>query len=521
MLRTGSLLLVALLFLAQDTVAKQNVNSTEKKLVSMLMRRYEELGMIGRPIGNSSSSMTVKFGLSLIQVLDMDENKQILRTNTWWTFEWHDSLLVWNKEKYAGITQIHFFPKTIWKPDIGLYNFADERHTERRDARVIVNNDGSVTWIPQALLKSSCLVDFLNFPFDIQFCALKFGSWTYDITQLDFEWIKERQAIEYSEYVVSNEWYTDGDIVKKDPNNTNYKLMRSVRQLQQRTLKVANKEIKKNFRVLLFIIKLRRNFQFYLFTLIIPSLLLSSLTTVVFWLPPESPAKMMLGMNIFVAFFVLLILLSESMPKALKHFPLLGQYFCLNMMMITISTFLATLIINLYNMGPNSGHLPKLLRRIVVDGLGRMFRVRQFVPLPDEGSLKALLLTESTKEEIETLEMGGVPQLRLELTSNEQKSQPVPSDATSLEENVRELKRVIRLYVNRQREKTRKNLISMEWRTFALVLDRLFFVIYVFIIVVWSCTVALLWEANPQLPEEFARNNTDPYIHFSELPTES
>jgi len=50
---------------------------------------------------------------------------------------------------------------------------------------------------------------------------------------------------------------------------------------------------------------------------------------------------------------------------------------------------------------------------------------------------------------------------------------------TTLENDVRELKRYIRMFVNRQKENNRKNLISMEWRTLALVLDRLFFVLYI------------------------------------------
>ena len=32
------------------------------------------------------------------------------------------------------------------------------------------------------------------------------------------------------------------------------------------------------------------------------------------------------GMNIFVAFFVLLLLLSESTPKAAESIPLIGEY---------------------------------------------------------------------------------------------------------------------------------------------------------------------------------------------------
>lgn len=53
------------------------------------------------------------------------------------------------------------------------------------------------------------------------------------------------------------------------------------------------------------------------------------------------------------------------------------------------------------------------------------------------------------------------------------------SSSTSLERDVRELKRYVRMFVNRQKESARKNAIAMEWRTMALVLDRLFFFLYI------------------------------------------
>jgi len=46
---------------------------------------------------------------------------------------------------------------------------------------------------------------------------------------------------------------------------------------------------------LTFTIKVKRIAAFYNYILILPCVLLSFLTLVIFWLPPESPAKMMLG----------------------------------------------------------------------------------------------------------------------------------------------------------------------------------------------------------------------------------
>jgi len=40
--------------------------------------------------------------------------------------------------------------------------------------------NGAVIWQPPAIYKSSCAIDVEYFPYDIQTCMLKVGSWTYD-----------------------------------------------------------------------------------------------------------------------------------------------------------------------------------------------------------------------------------------------------------------------------------------------------------------------------------------------------
>jgi len=64
---------------------------------------------------------------------------------------------------------------------------ADMRLKEYRDAMAVIENDGTVLWIPPALFRSSCSIDITQFPFDVQTCQLKFGSWTYDGFKLDID----------------------------------------------------------------------------------------------------------------------------------------------------------------------------------------------------------------------------------------------------------------------------------------------------------------------------------------------
>lgn len=46
--------------------------------------------------------------------------------------------------------------------------------------KATVYHNGLVIWQPPAVYKSSCSIDVEYFPYDVQTCPLKLGSWTYD-----------------------------------------------------------------------------------------------------------------------------------------------------------------------------------------------------------------------------------------------------------------------------------------------------------------------------------------------------
>ena len=159
-----------------------------------------------------------------------------------------------------------------------IYIFsADTRLEEKRDALVVIEYTGNIVWIPQAIFKSSCSIDIRHFPFDVQHCKMKFGTWTYDGSKIDLELLYDnKKGFEFSDYVPSNEWTIVTTYAKKNV-----------------ILYVCCPDAP--FVDLTFHLEIRRQPAFYNYILILPCILLSSLTLVLFWLPPESPAKMQLG----------------------------------------------------------------------------------------------------------------------------------------------------------------------------------------------------------------------------------
>jgi len=65
------------------TIADAVAMSDEKRLIKSLLQNYETVGVVGRPVLNHSETIKVYYGLSLIQILDLDEKNQVLQTNVW------------------------------------------------------------------------------------------------------------------------------------------------------------------------------------------------------------------------------------------------------------------------------------------------------------------------------------------------------------------------------------------------------------------------------------------------------
>ncbi|CAH1795658.1 unnamed protein product [Owenia fusiformis] len=462
--------------------------SDEKKLIKILLEQYDEVGKVGRPVLNTSHTVNVKYGLALIQILDLDEKNQVLTTNTWNRFQWIDALLTWEPDEYGGIEIVRIPTAHIWTPDIVLYNYADYRLKEQREAMAVVTYDGTVMWIPMAIYKSTCQIDIKNFPFDEQTCHLKFGSWTYDGFKLDLNFYNEKNVTDITDYVDSNEWkLLEHPAVK----NTKYYPC-----------------CKEPYPDLTFTLKIKRIAAFYSYILILPCVLLATLTLVVFWLPPESPAKMILGMNILMAFFLLLLTLADSTPPAAASIPLIGAYFCLNMVLITCSTFLSVIVINLYFRGDKKGRVPAWIRACFIDGIGRVLCMTTPAERRDQTrSLEAVQTSDGGvanhiyKDKKGRSKERRLPELKynkfeppepydfLNHGGNSKSGARSPLHTQAIESDIREIRRCLRTFMTRVHEKEIQGKISMEWRTVALIMDRIFFFTYLAITIISLATI--------------------------------
>lgn len=335
---------------------------------------------------------------------------------------------------------------------------------------------------------------------------MKFGSWTYETELLDLKFVDDKESVDLAEYAPSNEWQIiDAPAVKHT--------------------KIYNSKM---YTDLTFYLVLRRNGGFLTYILILPCMLLAVLTMVVFWLPPETPAKMILGMSIFSAFFLLLLLLADLVPQATEEVPMIGIYYCLNMIMIALSAFLCTIVIHIYWRADHFCKLPRIVRTIFIDGLARLYLMQPEKPEQSKNALilnslmqnrqgilngdkfeKFELLKERFKTYRENMLKNALENLikthpntgvcKMNQTTSYDINCPCSyciyctqhqliinelTNLSNLEKDIKEIRDYLRDTRKKVEAKEYKVQLASEWKLVALVLDRTFFFIFLFVTVI-------------------------------------
>ncbi|XP_014616026.1 PREDICTED: acetylcholine receptor subunit alpha-type acr-16 isoform X4 [Polistes canadensis] len=363
-----------ILFLLIVVPQESHGGEHEKRLLNNLLSNYNTLE---RPVANESEPLEVKFGITLQQIIDVDEKNQILTTNAWLKLSWTDYNLQWNQTEYGGVKDVHITPNKLWKPDILMYNSADEGFDGTYQTNVVVAHNGSCLYVPPGIFKSTCKIDITWFPFDDQHCNMKFGSWTYDGNQLDLV-LESEKGGDLSDFIMNGEWYLIGMPGRK---NT-----------------IVYKCCPEPYVDVTFTIQIRRRTLYYFFNLIVPCVLISSMALLGFTLPPDSGEKLTLGVTILLSLTVFLNLVAESMPttsdavpligvtillsltvflnlvaetlpQVSDAIPLLGSYFNCIMFMVASSVVLTVMVLNYHHRSPDRYVMPNWIKKLFLQWL--------------------------------------------------------------------------------------------------------------------------------------------------------
>ena len=233
--------------------------------------------------------------------------------------------------------------------DYSLYS-ANGTYDIQAQTWASVNYTGNVTWFPPAVYKSACKIDVKFFPFDEQHCALKFGSWTYDGSKLDL--VPMNTSAKLRDYWASGEW-----IIMESP---------CVRHaVQYPCCEEIYIDVTCTF-------LLRRVALYYFIYLILPNVLMSVMTVLVFYLPPcdiTNCEKMQLCTCILVSMVWFLLLVTNEIPPNANNFPLIMKYLIFTMMVISSSLTLTVMTLNVRHRSCHTHVMPWWLRKVFIDFL--------------------------------------------------------------------------------------------------------------------------------------------------------
>jgi len=294
-----------------------------RKLVRNILRDYEPLV---RPVVHENEHLTITLGLELLQLLEVNEKSQTLKLAAFFRQQWTDVNLGWNSTEYANITVIRLPISKIWHPDIYLYNNADADSSGSIAPpgsllNAFISDSGFVHFVPKLIVTSSCRMDVTWFPFDMQTCVLTIASWTYSAVLLD----AQLGPVDMEQYIENGKWavldFKGARVSKVYPSDP-----------------VPYVSIE-------FTLVIKRRVLYYFFNLIVPCGLIGFLALLGFTIPPDSGEKLTLGVTVLFSLIVFLNMIGETMPANSDSIPLLGTYFNCVMFMIA-SSMVSTVLYN-------------------------------------------------------------------------------------------------------------------------------------------------------------------------------
>ncbi|KAM6938600.1 5-hydroxytryptamine receptor 3C-like [Lycodopsis pacificus] len=214
---------------------------------------------------------------------------------------------------------------------------------------------------------------------------------------------------------------------------------------------------------LIFHVRVRRRATLYVVNLLIPSCFLITVDLFSFLLPPQNVDRSSFKMTLILGYTVFLLIMNDLLPITGNTIPLINVFFSICLALMVASLLETILITNLLCGSADFSPVPRLIRVIVLQILGRLVCMPQKTKRPGDSEMKPNVVVAQQKPDDKLSgEMG-----------------PVVVDKSlqelrSLGKNLQ----AIRLQV----EKLGGSQGSEDWIQVGFIIDRLLFGLYIFFI---------------------------------------
>ena len=185
---------------------------------------------------------------------------------------------------------------------------------------------------------------------------MKFGPWTHDSAKVDMKMIAN--IVDQEDYWENGEW----------------QIMEAPAERSSISYPCCPNE---HYVDITFKFVLHRKPLFYVVTLVVPCLLISFLTCLVFYLPSDAQEKITLSISILLALIVFLLLIPSIIPPTSTTLPLIGRYMLFTMVLVTSSITLTVIVINVHFRGPRTHTMPEWVKTVFLQYLPMIVRLRR------------------------------------------------------------------------------------------------------------------------------------------------
>ncbi|CAH3034470.1 unnamed protein product, partial [Pocillopora meandrina] len=328
--------------------AQEAPEDAELRLLHHLMENYLQEKQI-LPTQNRSEPVIVTFDMAFSQLVDLF---------------WNNKRLTWDPAEFGGIKDINVNPKIVWKPDILLYNNINGvgREMYNFDTMVILHHDGRNEWFAPTEIKSICKIDITFFPFDEQICLLTFGSWTYNSQFLDLA--RKSETADLQKYTSNGQWTLVS--VNATRNVVKYSCC------------------KYPYVDITFRVHLRRRPLFFVQNLILPCILLATLTVFSFTLPPGSGERIALVITLLLGLTVYMLIFTENIPKTSEVLPLISKFFIVILFEVAFCLMGTSVTLRFYHFSEPERIVPAWVNFFIVGWLAKLLRMKMAVNLSEK-----------------------------------------------------------------------------------------------------------------------------------------
>ena len=185
------------------------INARERKYNPDLEHNITSIMLSGYNKAIQPGNLTIQLKLTLNQIVSIDEKNQILTTSSLVDLTWTDTRLSFDPKK--GMSEVLAPASSVWLPDMYVINTADSNgfFTIYPENLAVITSMGNVkVTVSLTGLRTRCELNYYKFPFDVQNCEIRIGSWQHTSDRFDFDsddgYIDTAQMIPNSVFGLTN-----------------------------------------------------------------------------------------------------------------------------------------------------------------------------------------------------------------------------------------------------------------------------------------------------------------------------